>query len=387
MIKTLLLFGLTFAIHGMNPYPFSSSSSSTSSSSTTTDEYKSESQVKTFLNETDIWTHFSLFQSWYDKRYSTFVEMEQRFNIFKENLNKIVNHNINKKSTFKMAINEFADLTADEFKRKYINGGFKNYKSTSSTSSTGSQQQSTKKSTKQTTKQSSQNFTSCSIFTGTKRLIPFHFDWRDNNAVTPVKDQGQCGSCWSFSTTGALEGAWAIKTGHLVSFSEQQLVECSSSYGNQGCSGGLMDNGFKYAIDNGMCTEETYPYTHTDTNKCHSCQVVARFSGCADVEANNQLVLREAVATGPVSIAIEADTEYFQFYSSGVLTETKCGTNLDHGVLIVGYGTENGIKYWLVKNSWGETWGDEGYIKIARSESTNDPGVCGIAMSASFPIV
>ena len=147
-----------------------------------------------------------------------------------------------------------------------------------------------------------------------------------------------------------------------------------------------MDNAFFYAIDNGMCAEAAYPYTHTDGNPCKNCSVVARFSGCADVVANNQLVLREAVATAPVSIAIEADTKYFQFYSSGVLTDNECGTNLDHGVLIVGYGTDVGTNtpYWIVKNSWGPTWGESGYVRIKRSLLTDDAGVCGIAMSASF---
>ena len=120
---------------------------------------------------------------------------------------------------------------------------------------------------------------------------------------------------------------------------------------------------------------------------CRSCSAVDHFSSCSDVKANDQISLKGAVAQQPVSIAIEADTKYFQSYSSGVLTSSSCGTNLDHGVLIVGYGAENGIKYWLVKNSWSTTWGDQGYVKIARSDSTNDAGICGIAMQPSFPSV
>ena len=151
-----------------------------------------------------------------------------------------------------------------------------------------------------------------------------------------------------------------------------------------------MDGAFKFAIDKGMCTESSYAYTSgvsQTAGTCTSCNAVVSFSGCADVAPNNQVALKEAVSNGPVSIAIEADTRYFQSYSSGVLTSTTCGTTLDHGVLIVGYGEDSGQKYWLVKNSWGTSWGDEGYLKIARSESTNDGGVCGIAMQPSYPIV
>jgi C1A family cysteine protease len=189
-----------------------------------------------------------------------------------------------------------------------------------------------------------------------------------------------------------MEGAWSIHTGNLVSLSEEQLVDCSKRYGNLGCNGGLMDNAFQYAIDNGMCVESDYPYTASagSSGSCQStCDPEVTITDCADVPANNQLALKEAVSFGPVSIAIEADTRIFQSYSSGVITSSSCGTDLDHGVLIVGYGTEpeNQLDYWLVKNSWSSTWGDEGYVKIERSDSTNDIGICGIAAQPSFPIV
>ena len=151
-----------------------------------------------------------------------------------------------------------------------------------------------------------------------------------------------------------------------------------------------MEGAFKYVIEHGQCSLSSYPYTSGTTKtegSCKTCSAVAHISSCSDVKPNDQLSLKAAVAQQPVAVAIEADTRYFQSYSSGVLTSTSCGTNLDHGVLLVGYGTENGQKYWLLKNSWSTAWGDKGYFKIARSDSTNDPGICGVAMDPSFPSI
>ncbi|NDB53144.1 MAG: hypothetical protein EB025_03600 [Chitinophagaceae bacterium] len=233
--------------------------------------------------------------------------------------------------------------------------------------------------------------TSCKSFSSTASGAPSSIDWRAKGAVTSVKDQGQCGSCWTFSATGAIEGAWAIAKGKLIDFSEEELVECAGlKYGSMGCNGGQMDGAFKYVIENGQCTLSSYPYTSGtgQSGSCKtSCTPVATLSSCSDVTPNDQISLKGAVAKQPVSIAIEADTRYFQSYSSGILDSTSCGTNLDHGVLIVGYGEQNGMKYWNVKNSWSSSWGDNGYVKILRSDSTNDKGICGIAMQPSFPTV
>jgi len=207
-------------------------------------------------------------------------------------------------------------------------------------------------------------------------------DWRKKGAVTPVKDQGQCGSCWAFSTTGSTEGAHQIATGKLVGLSEQQLVDCSSAQGNQGCNGGLMDQAFQYIISNpGIASEEAYPYTAQDGTCNTAAKSVTMITGYTDVTSGDEGALMKAVNVGPVSVAIEADQSCFQFYSGGVLNDPTCGTQLDHGVLAVGYGTLSGQDYWIVKNSWGTSWGVEsGYVFIAKGIDE-----CGIATENSYP--
>jgi C1A family cysteine protease len=318
--------------------------------------------LTTFVDENDEWKQFSNFQERFSKRYENLKELETRFQIFRSNLKNIILHNLDYTQNFTMGINQFTDLTPEEFKAQYV-GGLK--------AEVGSY--------------------GCKSFSSGASGAPSSIDWRSKGAVTSVKDQGQCGSCWTFSATGAVEGAWAVSKGQLIDLSEEQLVECATgiSYGSHGCNGGQMEGAFKYVIEHGQCALSAYPYTSGtgQSGSCKSCQAVAHVSSCSDVKPNDQISLKAAVAQQPVAIAIEADTRYFQSYSSGVLTSSSCGTNLDHGVLIVGYGTENGIDYWLVKNSWSTTWGDKGYVKIARSDSTNDEGICGIAMDPSFPSV
>ena len=227
--------------------------------------------------------------------------------------------------------------------------------------------------------------------------VPSSVDWVKNGAVTPVKNQGQCGSCWSFSTTGALEGAYYVAHGTLESFSEQQLVDCDNRKNggkDMGCNGGLMDNAFAWIEKNGgLCTETAYPYTSGTTKTAgtcdKSCSVVANsdISHFVDVPANSDADMMAALVQQPVSIAIEADQKDFQLYKSGVFTGS-CGTKLDHGVLVVGYGTLDGVDYYMVKNSWGTTWGDNGYIRLGRGASFNSgAGQCGMLMQASYPVV
>lgn len=308
------------------------------------------------------WKEFTNFQDRFSKRYASFQEMKERFAIFKENFQTITAHNSNPVNNFTMGVNKFSDMTSDEF-RAYVKGV--------QSAPLGSY--------------------GCKSYSSSASSAPSSMDWRQKGGVTSVKDQGQCGSCWTFSAAGSMEGAWAISQGKLIDLSEQQLVDCATgiAYGSHGCNGGQMEGADKYAIEQGMCSLAAYPYVSGNTKtggecKASTCSKVAHFSSCSDVKPNDQVSLKGAVAMQPVSVAVQADSAVFQHYSSGVLTDSKCGTSLNHGVLAVGYGTENGQKYWLVKNSWGTGWGDAGYIKIGRSESTNDPGVCGIAIQPSF---
>ena len=302
------------------------------------------------------WGPFVDYLSSYDKYYNSYSEVLNKVETFHDNLDYIYEHNKYGNSSYTLGINYFADMTNQEY-ISYISANKYDFSKdicTEQPSNSGN--------------------------------YPSAIDWRDNNAVTSVKDQGQCGSCWSFSTTGAVEGIYAITEGTLLSFSEQQLVDCSYSYGNHGCNGGLMQNAFTYISDYGITTEESYPYTATSSrSSCKEFEPVADISGCVNVSPN-ELQLTYAVAQQPVSVSIEADSRSFQLYSGGVYNDSSCGTTLDHGVLAVGYGTDTGKDYWIVKNSWSSSWGDAGYIKILRnSVATSTKGMCGIAMDASYP--
>ncbi|NWI90170.1 CATS protein, partial [Pitta sordida] len=216
--------------------------------------------------------------------------------------------------------------------------------------------------------------------------VPETMDWREKGCVTPVKNQGACGACWAFSAVGALEAQWKLKTGTLVSLSAQNLVDCSGMYGNKGCAGGFMTEAFQYIIDNrGIESDLSYPYT-AQNGTCHynSSASAASCSRYVELPGGDEAALLQAVATvGPVAVAIDASRPTFFLYHSGVYDDPQCTQEVNHGVLVVGYGSLQNKEYWLVKNSWGTWFGDSGYIRMARNDSNH----CGIASYASYPLV
>jgi len=306
--------------------------------------------------ETRAWTE-TLFEAWRLQHAVDFASADEyvaKMDVFAANHAAIDAHN-REGHQWTQAHNEFSATSPAEFKAKYLG-----------------------------TKPPARTGVRAVFDVPSNVVLPTSVDWTTKGAVTPVKNQQQCGSCWAFSTTGSLEGAYFLKHGKLDSFSEQMLVDCDTT--DSGCNGGLMDNAFAWIQSNGgLCTESAYPYT-AETGTCSSsnCTKVPLSPSHTDV-AQTDAALSAAIAQQPVSIAIEADQSGFQFYSSGVFTGA-CGTSLDHGVLAVGYGPASGSSpaYYKVKNSWGNTWGQAGYILIQKGNSQSG-GLCGILTSASYP--
>lgn len=304
-------------------------------------------------------TYWETYKQTYNKNYDDMHEVIRR-SIWESNLKHVHAHNLESdmgQHGFTLGMNEYADLTSAEFVKQMNKHLGRN----------------------QTARQGS-------LFMAPENYeLPAKMDWRDSGYVTPIKNQGQCGSCWAFSTTGSLEGQHFKKSGKLVSLSEQNLVDCSPK--NSGCEGGLMDLAFEFIkSEGGIDTEQSYPYTATD-DKCafKPADVGATVTGYVDVPSMNEDALLQAAASiGPISVAIDASHFSFQMYRNGVYKEPRCSpTQLDHGVLVVGYGTLDGEDYWLVKNSWGESWGMDGYIMMSRNKNNQ----CGIATQASYPLV
>lgn len=302
-------------------------------------------------------------QAQHGKAQNGLLERGERFEIFKDNLKFIDEHN-SVDRPYKLGLNKFADLTNEEYRNRFL----------------GTRPNSEK------------------MLLGLKKpsirywprpsdRLPMAVDWRKVGAVTEVKDQGQCGSCWAFSTVATVEAVNQIVTGNLTSLSEQELVDCDRAV-DQGCNGGLMDNAFEFIMQNGgLDTEDDYPYKGVD-GQCDISRKnnkVVTIDGYEDVMPYSERALKKAVAHQPVSVAIEAGGRVFQHYQSGVF-KGHCGTALDHGVVVVGYGSDGrGLDYWIVRNSWGTGWGENGYIKLHRNSHTFT-GKCGIAMQPSYPV-
>jgi len=294
------------------------------------------------------------FTNWmkeHGKMYSA-DEFDHRYNAFKWNMDYVEFWNSMNSSTV-LGLNIMADLTNGEYQNIYLGTRIKVEVST--------------------------------LYEEEPAVgLPLAVDWRTSGAVTGIKDQGQCGSCWSFSATGAIEGAKKIATGTLTSLSEQNLMDCSTSYGNQACNGGLMTSAFKYVQANkGIDTEQSYPYT-AKTGTCHysAANSGATITSYKTIASGSETALANAISNQPIAVAIDASKNSFQLYKSGVYYEPTCSSSsLDHGVLAVGWGTST-ADYYIVKNSWGTSWGTAGYIQMARGRSNN----CGIATQAAYPV-
>jgi C1A family cysteine protease len=304
------------------------------------------------LKKEDAWEQF---KADYGKNYGS-EEESMRKAIFEENMEYIKTLD-----TEQFGITEFADMSQSEFQSQYLSG----LKAPSS-SKAGA-------------------YLGRHVYNG--EALPASVDWSTQGAVTPVKNQGSCGSCWSFSTTGSLEGAAQIATGKLVALSEQQFVDCDKAQ-DQGCNGGLMDSAFTYAEANAICTEEAYPYAGKDGTCQTGCAAglsKGQVTGFKDVATDSENDLMSAVAQQPVSIAVDAETVWQFYLGKGVIT-SPCGASLDHGVLAVGYGTwSDGTDYWKVKNSWGGSWGMNGYVLLKRGKGGD--GECGLLKQPSYPVV
>ena len=294
-------------------------------------------------SERKTFQEFQKFLIKYNKKYNTIAEYFLRYNVFKKNLKRFSQN----KASYKMGINQFTDLTPTEFRKGYLNLDMKlvnkiNYKKVSVNS---------------------------------KNDAPESWNWVDKGVFGPVKDQGYCGSCWAFSAIGNIEALNAMKTKEYVALSEQQLVDCDTEY-DQGCNGGLMEYAFAYLVEKGCMTEKDYPYVGYD-DTCHydESKVFLRIDSWLMLDTQDENEIKEFLYTnGPLAIAINADP--FQYYTGGIIDEDEWSCDpegLNHGVVLVGYGNESGVDYWIIRNSWGDYWGEDGYVRVARGK-----GTCGV---------
>lgn len=303
---------------------------------------------------------FESFMGVHGKVYRDDDEKWERFKVFKDNLAYIRVVNLENHS-WTLAPNYFSDMTFEEFSNMQLDGLLN--------------------------EEIDNNF---ALDFGTYNKMPLNLpnsvDWRAKNAVTPVKNQQSCGCGWAFATTASIEAVWEINGHPLISLSEQQLVDCSSTFGNKGCSGGTIVNALKYTIASGLANETAYPYA-ASTNKCSKAKaalIAAKISSYNSVQSSSSNALMTAVVSQPVAVAVDANPSFWQFYSSGVI-DGNCGTTVNHNVLVVGYFTIAGqTPYYVCKNSWGPNWGLSGYVQVSIVDGL---GTCGIQTSPAYPVV
>jgi len=305
--------------------------------------------------------HEWLFGRWIEQHSKKYTPEEaiHRFHIWKENMQTILKHNENTEATYTLGMNAFGDLTADEWKARL---GIRRVDQSAGMPAHHAQRP-------------YKPFKAGAT-------PPAAWDWRQHNAVNPVQNQGQCGSCWAFTTGDAVSGAWAIKTGLLFPVSVQEIVDCSGPEGNQGCNGGMPNQAMQWVIDNGgICDWQEYQYT-AETGTCMSanCTNVATIKAYVEVPTLDETALMQATWSTVVSTAVEADQSVFQFYTGGIINSPTCGTELDHGMTVVGWGTDKGVDYWQLRNMWGENWGEQGYVRLVRGHN-----MCGLAIMPVYP--
>ncbi|RLN36465.1 ervatamin-B-like [Panicum miliaceum] len=322
---------------------------------------------------------FHAWQATYNRTYGTPAEFQHRLQVYSENVRFIDATNRLPGSSYEVGENQFADLTNDEFRDMYLMKIGEAVAPAPEAVGEGEGEG------EPATGMSS----GASGYLNSANGAPNRVDWRARGAVTRVKNQQSCGSCWAFAAVASIEGLHKIKTGQLVSLSEQEIVDCDRGGNDHGCDGGWPSAAMDWVARNGgITTESDYPYTGRQ-GQCRRDKTghrAARIRGSQAVQRNNEAALERAVAEQPVTVAIEA-SRHFQFYKSGVFSG-PCGTSLNHAVTAVGYGAERGggRRYWIVKNSWGESWGEKGYVRMERRVRASE-GTCGIAMAPSYPVM
>jgi len=281
------------------------------------------------------------------------AEDDYRFKVFSSNYQQITQHNKLANKTYKLGLNTFTHLTQEEFDATFLIAIHR--------------------------KSAIRN---SSAFMSNPMSLKTNVDWRSK--MNPIKNQGHCGSCWAFSAVGAIEGAHNVFKGNLYNLSEQELVDCSGDFGNMGCNGGNEDQGIRYAMQyGGLATEKDYPYTATDGScKTNGFTRFGQVTDCIAVTPYSPSALMAALNQQPTTVAVQANL--WKSYTSGIMNDPSCGTMLNHAVVAVGYSTEGSTPYYVVRNSWGEKWGEAGHIRVAVQDGE---GVCGIQMSPFYPVV